>query len=155
MISDGYGSMGHSGQLQNFAASGNDRSSGQGSARAKFTLVPKVSEALWERMREPKLRFGGGRVSMGTAIEAVARRKGDGVSPGRAFPKRCANFGNEVELPRSQIVHLCDRARAEALCLRAQPPRGSCPAEAAAHGTEVAAHGTSGGRSVGENSGGR
>ena len=45
-------------------------------------LVPKVSEALWERTCEAKLRFGGGRVSMGTAIEVVARQNGDGVSPG-------------------------------------------------------------------------
>jgi hypothetical protein len=61
-----------------------------------FTLVPKVSEALWERTREAKLRFGGGRVSIGSAIGFVARWKGDGVSTGQAFPKRCANFGNEM-----------------------------------------------------------
>jgi hypothetical protein len=47
-----------------------------------LTLVPKVSEALWERMREAKLRFGGGRVSMGTAFEVVVSRKGGGVSAG-------------------------------------------------------------------------
>jgi hypothetical protein len=60
-------------------------------------LVPKVGAALWERTRETKLRFGGGRERMGTAIEVVVRRKGDGVSPRRAFPKRCANFGNETK----------------------------------------------------------
>ena len=60
-----------------------------------FTLVPKVSAALWERVRQAKLRFDGGRVSMETAIQIVVRREGDGVSRARAFPKRCANFGNE------------------------------------------------------------
>ena len=60
-----------------------------------FPLVPKVSAALWERMREAKLGFGGGRVTVGTAFEVVVRRWGDGVSPGRACPKRCANFGHE------------------------------------------------------------
>ena len=60
-----------------------------------LNLVPKVSAALWEWMREAKLRFGGGRVSMRAAFEFIVRRKGDGVSPRRAFPKRCASFGNE------------------------------------------------------------
>jgi len=60
-----------------------------------FTLVPKVSAALWERVRQAKLRFDGGRVSMETAIQIVVRRERDGVSRARAFPKRCANFGNE------------------------------------------------------------
>jgi hypothetical protein len=47
-----------------------------------FTLVPKVSAALWGRMREAKLRFGVRRVSRGIAFDVVVRRKGDGVSPG-------------------------------------------------------------------------
>ena len=63
---------------------------------SRFTLVPKVSAALWERTREAKLRFGGGRVSRGNAFDVVGRWMGDGVSAGRAFPKRCANFGNEM-----------------------------------------------------------
>ncbi len=62
---------------------------------ARFPLFPKVSAALWERMREAKLGFGGGRVTVGSAFEVVVRRRGDGVSPGRACPKRCANFGHE------------------------------------------------------------
>ena len=33
----------------------------------------------------------------GGALEVVVRRRGDGVSLGRALPKRCANFGNERE----------------------------------------------------------
>jgi hypothetical protein len=32
---------------------------------------------------------------MGMAFEVVVSRNGDGVSAGCAFPKRCANFGNE------------------------------------------------------------
>ena len=34
---------------------------------------------------------------MGIAIEVVVSRNGDGVSLRRAFPKRCANFGNEMK----------------------------------------------------------
>jgi hypothetical protein len=34
---------------------------------------------------------------MGMAFEVVVSRNGDGVSAGCAFPKRCANFGNENE----------------------------------------------------------
>ena len=66
-----------------------------GPGRGSFTLVPKVSEALWERARQEKLRFGGGRVSKGRAIVVVSRR-GDRVSLPGAFPKRFANFGNEM-----------------------------------------------------------
>ncbi|MEA3208885.1 MAG: hypothetical protein QOE70_1942 [Chthoniobacter sp.] len=47
---------------------------------SSFPLVPKVSEALWERARQAKLRFGGGRVRMGLALEIGGRRKGDEVS---------------------------------------------------------------------------
>jgi hypothetical protein len=49
-------------------------------------LVPKVSEALWERIGEAKLRFAGRRVRMGTAFEVVAGCNGDGVS-GVGVPK--------------------------------------------------------------------
>lgn len=31
---------------------------------------------------------------------------GDGVSPGRTFPKRCANFGNKTKLPDDQLLAL-------------------------------------------------
>ena len=64
---------------------------------SRSALVPKVSEALWERMGEAKLGLGGRRVSMGMAFEVVVSRNGDGVSAGCAFPRRCANFGNENE----------------------------------------------------------
>ena len=50
--------------------------------RRFFALVPKVSKALWERIGEAKLRFGGRRVSIGTAFEVVVRCNGDGVSAG-------------------------------------------------------------------------
>ena len=39
----------------------------------RLPLVPKVSAALWERMREAKLRFGGGRVSMVGSFEVLVR----------------------------------------------------------------------------------
>jgi hypothetical protein len=61
----------------------------------EFPLVPRVSAALWERMRGAKLRFCGRRVSMVGSFRGRRARMGDGVSPGSTFPKRCANFGNE------------------------------------------------------------
>ena len=57
---------------------------------SRFTLA-----LVWERARQEKLRFGGGRVSKGKAIVVVSRR-GDRVSLPGAFPKRFANFGNEM-----------------------------------------------------------
>jgi hypothetical protein len=60
----------------------------------------KFRAALWERTAGAKLRFEGGRERLGTAIEVVVRRRGDGALPGRAFPKRCANFGNETKKAR-------------------------------------------------------
>ena len=58
----------------------------------------------------PKLaqRFGNGCVrrnsvsvaggsAWGSATEVVFRWSGNGATPGRAFPKRCANFGNETQ----------------------------------------------------------
>ncbi|KAB2646099.1 MAG: hypothetical protein DVB27_08180, partial [Verrucomicrobia bacterium] len=44
-----------------------------------FTLVPKVSAALWERMRGAKLRLGGRRVSRDGSFRGRRARKGNGV----------------------------------------------------------------------------
>jgi hypothetical protein len=55
---------------------------GGGFERFHFALVLKVGAALWERVREAKLRFGGGRESRGIAFDVGMRRRGDGVSPG-------------------------------------------------------------------------
>ena len=62
--------------------------------------VLKFRAALWARTAGAKLRFEGGRERLGTAIEVVVRRRGDGALPGRAFPKRCAKFGNETKKAR-------------------------------------------------------
>lgn len=65
--------------------------------RGDFPLVPKVSAALWERMRVAKLRFGAGRVKMGNAMETVVRGRADRVSSKRAFSKRGARFESETK----------------------------------------------------------
>ena len=65
------------------------------SPNSVFSLVPKVSAALWERTREAKLRFGGGRVSMGAAWNSSCAGGETEFSAGRGLPKRCANFANE------------------------------------------------------------
>jgi hypothetical protein len=56
---------------------------------------------LWECTLTAKLRFGGGRVSAGKAIVVVSRR-GDRVSLAGAFPKRFANFGNEMKRRKAE-----------------------------------------------------
>jgi hypothetical protein len=68
---------------------------------SRFPLVPKVSAALWERteQRRNSVSVAGGS-RPGAAMEVVFRRTGGGVSLRRAFPKRCANFGNETK-PRA------------------------------------------------------
>jgi hypothetical protein len=71
-----------------------------------FPLVPKVSAALWERMRGAKLRFGGRRVSMEGSFRGRCGRMGDGVSPGSTFPKRCANFGEDRDKGDKGTGHL-------------------------------------------------
>jgi hypothetical protein len=71
----------------------------------RIPLVPKVSGALWERTRATKLRFGGWRERVEPRSRASSP-EGDGVSPGRTFPKRCANFGNKTKLPDDQLLAL-------------------------------------------------
>jgi hypothetical protein len=48
-------------------------------------------------MRVAKLRFGGGRVKMGNAMETVVPGRADRVSSKRAFSKRGARFESETK----------------------------------------------------------
>ena len=59
--------------------------------------IPPIrhSEGSAVRCRERVSEIGDGRVRMGTEFEVVVRPRGDGVLRGPAFPKRCADFGNE------------------------------------------------------------
>ena len=41
---------------------------------------------------------------MGTEFEVVVRPMGDGVSRGPAFPKRCANFGDERKKAGAEVA---------------------------------------------------
>ncbi len=86
-------------------------------ACTSFPLVPKVSAALWERAALAKLRFGGRGSGDSGALGVCVRPSGDRVSPRRASPKRCANFGNERKSHRRRR----ETARRGSLALADRP----------------------------------
>src|SRR5258708_4801339 len=69
------------------------------SASRFLPLVPKVSEALWERRLSSKLGFPWIACPRGVCASwkdcLVRSRSGNGVSAAAACPKRFANFGHE------------------------------------------------------------
>ena len=79
----------------------------------EFPLVPKVSAVLWERMREAKLRFVGGRVSMGASFAVVVRRRGAGVSPEREGKKGPRHAGKSQHHRRHRPRAWPDRGDVE------------------------------------------
>ena len=69
-------------------------------------LVPKVSAALWGRTGAAKLRFGGGRERLGSAIEVFVRRRETESRRGGRSPSAALTLGTRPKPRRTNRTSL-------------------------------------------------